>query len=289
MRRGIPAIMRCGYGTFGFRFTVKRAHRVRQIHAAIHLLHARACQWRLAVARLSCPYIHLPHVCVLRRTPVRTRAIHAVARIRLRRPSQYQQQFLAFVAGGHNMHFAYGPVEIGDRLAPVQHGRQFDQRALRFGEQQVTQFEYVRCAILDRVGARAMLVAAGRIDVDEIHRIHVVEVFHAVVAHDTRLVESQCGHVVLGQIAQVSLPFHISGLAESARQIREVHTEPARQIHHRPFRHQCVRFWRIGQLWLTFRGLVVRFCRIGHSGAHGCGRRKQGLRDFGLVLGCELR
>ena len=204
------------------------------------------------------------------------------------------------------MHFTHGPVEIGDRLAPVQHGRQFDQRALRFGEQQVTQFEYVRHAILDRVGARAMLVAAGRIKVDEVHRIHLPEVFHAVTAHDTRLVKSQCGHVVLGQIAQVPLPFHISGLAESARQIREVHAEPARQIHHRSFRHQCVRFWRIGhprahfhllrvrfwrigQLWLTFRGLVVRFGRIGHSDAHGCGRREQGLCDFGLVLGCELR
>ena len=216
--------MRCGCGTFGFRFTVKRVHRACRIHAAIHLLHA----------------------CVRRRTPVRTRAIHAVERIRLRRPSQYQQQFLAFVAGGHNMHFAYGPVEIGDRLAPVQHGRQFDQRALRFGEQQVTQFEYVRHAILDRVGARAMLVAAGRIKVDEVHRIHLPEVFHAVAAHDTRLVKSQCGHVVLGQIAQVPLPFHISGLAESARQIREVHPEPARQIHHSPLRHQCVRFSRIG-------------------------------------------
>ena len=117
-----------------------------------------------------------------------------------------------------------------------------------------------------------MLVAAGRIKVDKVHRIHLPKVFHAVAAHDTRLVESQCGHVVLGQIAQVPLPFHISGLAESARQIREVHAEPARQIHHRPFRHQC-----------------VRFGRIGHSGAHGYDRRKQGLCDFGLVLGGELR
>ena len=64
-----------------------------------------------------------------------------------------------------------------------------------------------------------MLVAAGRIDVDEIHRIHLPEVFHAVATHDTRLVEPQCSHVVLGQIAQVPLSFHISGLAESARQI----------------------------------------------------------------------
>ena len=255
--------MRCGCGTFGFRFTVKRVHRACRIHAAIHLLHARTYQRRLVVVRPSCPHIHLPHACVRRRTPVRTRAIHAVERIRLRRPSQYQQQFLAFVAGGHNMHFAYGPVEIGDRLAPVQHGRQFDQRALRFGEQQVTQFEYVRHAILDRVGARAMLVAAGRIKVDEVHRIHLPEVFHAVAAHDTRLVESQCGHVVLGQIAQVPLPFHISGLVESARQIREVHAEPARQIHHRPFRHQCVRFGRIGHPRAHFHLLRVRFWRIG--------------------------
>ena len=228
--------------------------------------------------------------------------------------TQYQQQFLAFVAGGHDMHFAYGPVEIGDRLAPIQHRRKLDQRVLRFGEQQVTQFEHVRRAILDRVSARSMLVAAGRIKVDEVHRTHLPEVFHAVAAHDARLVESQCGHIVFGQIAQMPLPFHISGLAESARQIREVHAEPARQIHHRPSRHQCVRFWRIGhphacfsllrvrfwrigqlertfcrlhdrfgrigQLWLTFRGLVVRFSRIGHSGAHGCGRRKQCLCDF---------
>ena len=211
--------------------------------------------------------------------------------------TQYQQQFLAFVAGGHDMHFAYGPVEIGDRLAPIQHRRKLDQRVLRFGEQQVTQFEYVRRAILDRVSARSMLVAAGRIKVDEVHRTHLPEVFHAVAAHDARLVESQCGHIVFGQIAQMPLPFHISGLAESARQIREVHAESARQIHHRTSRHQCVRFWRIGQLertfcrlhdrfggigqlWLTFRGLVVRFSRIGHSGAHGCGRREQCLCDF---------
>ena len=187
------------------------------------------------------------------------------------------------------MHFAYGPVEIGDCLAPVQHGRQFDQCALRFGEQQITQFEHVWRAILNRVGARAMLVAAGRIKVDKVHRIHLPEVFHAVAAHDTRLVKSQCGHVVLGQIAQVPLPFHISGLAESARQIREIHAEPARQIHHRPFRHQCVRFWRIGHPRAHFHLLRVRFSRIGHSGAYGCGRLKQGLCDFGLVLGGELR
>ena len=228
--------------------------------------------------------------------------------------TQYQQQFLAFVAGGHDMHFAYGPVEIGDRLAPIQHRRKLDQRVLRFDEQQVTQFEHVRRAILDRVSARSMLVAAGRIKVDEVHRTHLPEVFHAVAANDARLVESQCGHIVFGQIAQMPLPFHISGLTESARQIRKVHAESARQIHHRTSRHQCVRFWRIGhprahfhllrvrfwrigqlertfcrlhdrfgrigQLWLTFRGLVVRFSRIGHSGAHGCGRRKQCLCDF---------
>lgn len=79
--------------------TVKRAHRVRQSHAAIHLLHARACQWRLAVARLSCPG-HPSVPCVRRRRRCEPCSIHAVARIHLRRLSQYQQQFLAFVAGG---------------------------------------------------------------------------------------------------------------------------------------------------------------------------------------------
>ena len=188
--------------------------------------------------------VHAEHV--RRKTPVRTRTIHAVARIRLRRPSQYQQQFLAFVAGGHDMHFAYGPVEIDDCFAPVKHRREFDQREARFGEQQVAQFEHIRCAIFDGVSARAMLVATGRIKVDKVHRIHLTEVFHTVAAHDASLVKPQRGHIVFGQFAQVPLPFHISGLAESARQIREVHPEPARQIRHSPLRHQYVRFSRIG-------------------------------------------
>ena len=144
------------------------------------------------------------------------------------------------------MHFAYGPVEIDDCFAPVKHRREFDQREARFGEQQVAQFEHIWCAIFDGVSARAMLVATGRIKVDKVHRIHLTEVFHTVAAHDASLVKPQRGHIVFGQFAQVSLPFHISGLAESARQIREVHPEPARQIRHSPLRHQCVRFGRIG-------------------------------------------
>ena len=71
-----------------------------------------------------------------------------------------------------------------------------------------------------------MLVAAGRIKVDEVHRIHLPEVFHAVAANDARLVESQCGHIVFGQIAQVPLPFHISDLAESARRYEKSTPNP---------------------------------------------------------------
>lgn len=126
-----------------------------------------------------------------------------------------------------------------------------------------------------------MLVAAGRIKVDEVHRTHLPEVFHAVAAHDARLVESQCGHIVFGQIAQMPLPFHISGLAESGapdtkspRRIRP--SDPPS-----PFSPPMVSDSGESDNWnALFAVCMTDSAESDTLGAHGCGRREQGLCDF---------
>ena len=85
---------------------------------------------------------------------------------------QHQKQFLAFVAGGDDVHFGHSAREIVDRLAPVEHRRQFDHHISCLSQQQIAQRQHVGRAVLDRVGAGAVLVAAGRVDVDQLRRLH---------------------------------------------------------------------------------------------------------------------
>ena len=70
------------------------------------------------------------------------------------------------------MHFGHSAREIVDRLAPVKHRRQCDHHISRLSQQQIAQRQHVGRAVLDRVGAGAVLVAAGRVDVDQLRRLH---------------------------------------------------------------------------------------------------------------------
>ena len=80
---------------------------------------------------------------------------------------EHQQQFLAFVACGDDMHFADRTVEVRNRLSPIQHRRQLDHDVRRDGQQTVFQREYVRRAVGDGIGSAAMRVTSRGVEVDQ--------------------------------------------------------------------------------------------------------------------------
>ena len=62
------------------------------------------------------------------------------------------------------MHFLHRSGEIGHGLMPVEHGGELDHDYRRLGQQRIAQREHIRRAIGDRIGARAVIVAAGRVE-----------------------------------------------------------------------------------------------------------------------------
>ena len=69
--------------------------------------------------------------------------------------AQHQQQFLALIPGGDDMHLMYRAGEIGDGLMPVEHGGELDHDRRCLGQQRILQGQHIRRAIGNRVGTRA--------------------------------------------------------------------------------------------------------------------------------------
>lgn len=64
------------------------------------------------------------------------------------------------------MHLMHRAGEIGDGLMPVEHGGELDHDRRCLGQQHILQGQHIRRAIGNRVGTRAMIVTAGRIEED---------------------------------------------------------------------------------------------------------------------------
>ena len=66
---------------------------------------------------------------------------------------QHEQQFLAFVAGGDDMHLVHRARKIIDGLMPIKHGGELDHDEGSLDKQQVLQGQYIRRAVGNRIRA----------------------------------------------------------------------------------------------------------------------------------------
>ena len=77
-----------------------------------------------------------------------------------------EQQFLAFVGDGNDVDLA-DRFEFLDGAMPIEHRREFEHDKIGAFEKFVAQFEYIRRAIGEGVGALSVNVAAGGVEVDD--------------------------------------------------------------------------------------------------------------------------
>ena len=157
----------------------------------------------------------------------------------MRRAREHEQQLLALVARGDHGHTLHHPLEILHRLVPVEHRREFDHHHRRLGEQFVAQGEHVRRAVLDRVGTRAVCIAARGVHIDYAGGRHGAQELHAVGVLHARVAHAECVQVVCGERAQLRLAFHIHRLVEPLRERPEIHAQATRQVHEPRGVRQC--------------------------------------------------
>ena len=132
---------------------------------------------------------------------------------------------------GHDVHLLHvlWP-HIGNRLAPVEHGRELQQQTVGLLQQLRQQWQHIGGAVGDAVGAVAVVVAAGWVEEDERHMLlQLMQTVGGIAAHRGDGL-AQRGKVRLGNGAQLRLPLHIDGSAEEVAEEGGVNAEASRQV-----------------------------------------------------------
>ena len=83
------------------------------------------------------------------------------------------------------------PSDIGHRFLPVKHRREFQHQSRRPGRQFGHQFQHIGCTVGNTVGTRPMGIAAGRVDEDEVGRIHRAQIVGGIGANHLGMSETQ--------------------------------------------------------------------------------------------------
>ena len=101
-----------------------------------------------------------------------------------------QEQFFALAVHCHDVHLR-DTWQLSQGLVHVEHGREFDNDCLCLVEQARGKSTDIGCAVLQAIDAVACQVAASRVDVDGVDRLHDLQVLDSIGLHHPRLGQAQ--------------------------------------------------------------------------------------------------
>ena len=122
--------------------------------------------------------------------------------------------------------------KVVDDLMPVEHRRELNHYRTGFLKKHVAKFDDIRCAVLQCIGARAVQIAASRVEINKINRFHCAKKVYAVAAYNVGMMQSEHLEVTSCDITQISQTLDISGRAERAGKKGKVDTEPTGEVGH---------------------------------------------------------